>query len=883
MRKSIHQLGLFLLFGLAAVFAPQLLEAQISCVNFQQGSQAGCPRSLTSVTVEIAPTSGTTPVSVSPYSPGSYFRIPVLAGGCYSVGSCAATFDTQISCYQGAATTNPFAYDDDFGPLCPSSGAASVTMVPNFTGYANVDVRTYPCLEGGTSSITVTVQQNNNLAITSSNAAMCQGQNRTLSAVPIPVSGALANSGQPGVFSGTGVSGATFTAPVPAASNQNYTITYNFGYISTSQTINVFHVPSSANAGPDQTVCSSTATLAGSSVIFGSGQWAVTSGSANITSPTAPGTSVTGLVPGASVTLRWTISNGVCSSSTDSVVITRTQDPTVANAGPDQIVCSDSIFMAGNSANVGSGVWSVVTGTGLLANPANPLTMASNLTVGVNRMIWSISNGVCPPSVDTVMVQRDAQPPQPIAGPDKQICDPQTSLTGNIPPIGSGTWSIISGSGIVNTPSSPNSMITAVNVGSTVLQWAFQNGTCPIRTDTIVVTRNPLPNSPTVSGNQTVCVGTSATINASSNAANPTYLWWDAVSGGNLLAAGSTYTTPPLLGPIVVYAEVNDGNTSCSSTRTQYTINVSPLPLINLGADSTFCSSDTVCLDAGPGMTAYQWSTGATSRVLCTNQTGTYWVQITNGSGCQATDTIHLVATPAPIANLGPDFILCTGNSNSIGVTQINGQNYQWSTGATTNNITVTTGGLYTITISDLNGCSDVDEVLVTSQNVPLAAFSMDSVGCANIAFTDLSTDAASWSWSFGDGNSSINQNASHLYNANGTYTVTLIASGICGSDTVQQSLTLNCLVGIALPDNLMITVFPNPNDGIFKIHFEGLDQDCGLVIVNELGQSVYEKDIQGCSGTCDELIDISHVASGIYFAKLKIGDISLTKRVLVR
>jgi hypothetical protein len=117
MRKFLYSVHFCLLFVLVTTTLPSILQAQL-CVNTQQGGQTGCNRSSTTTTVEIAPTGGTTAVSVSPYSPGTYFRIPVLAGGCYTIGTCGAPFDMQINCYQGLATTGPFAYDDDSGPLC---------------------------------------------------------------------------------------------------------------------------------------------------------------------------------------------------------------------------------------------------------------------------------------------------------------------------------------------------------------------------------------------------------------------------------------------------------------------------------------------------------------------------------------------------------------------------------------------------------------------------------------------------------------------------------------------------------------------------------------------------------------------------------------------
>ncbi|MFT7102476.1 MAG: hypothetical protein ACJAYA_001044, partial [Bacteroidia bacterium] len=85
---------------------------------------------------------------ITNYSPGEYFRMPVLLGGCYTIQTCGSPIDTQISVYQGTNTTTPYSRNDDNGPVCTGS-AASVIITPNFTDYTRVDVRQYNCQPGG--------------------------------------------------------------------------------------------------------------------------------------------------------------------------------------------------------------------------------------------------------------------------------------------------------------------------------------------------------------------------------------------------------------------------------------------------------------------------------------------------------------------------------------------------------------------------------------------------------------------------------------------------------------------------------------------------------------------------------------------------------------
>ena len=84
--------------------------------------------------------------SVSSYSPGEYFRIPVLNGASYTISTCGAGIDAQITGYEAnnTASGTHFFYNDDNGPEC-SGTAASVDFVPTFTDYARVQVSEYNC------------------------------------------------------------------------------------------------------------------------------------------------------------------------------------------------------------------------------------------------------------------------------------------------------------------------------------------------------------------------------------------------------------------------------------------------------------------------------------------------------------------------------------------------------------------------------------------------------------------------------------------------------------------------------------------------------------------------------------------------------------------
>lgn len=89
---------------------------------------------------------------------------------------------------------------------------------------------------------------------------------------------------------------------------------------------------------------------------------------------------------------------------------------------------------------------------------------------------------------------------------------------------------------------------------------------------------------------------------------------------------------------------------------------------------------------------------------------------------------------------------------------------------------------------------------LFASGGAPSASFSADAVSIDagdTVTFTDLSTnDPTSWSWDFGDGGDSTDQNPSHQYDDSGLYTVTLTATNEFGSD---EEVKTNYILVLAL------------------------------------------------------------------------------------
>ena len=624
------------------------------------------------------------------------------------VSTCDAGIDTQVSCYEGNATTGPFSYNDDNGPICGNT-RASVTFTPTFTDYTRVDVREYNCSPGGSQSITVSVRQNNNLVINSSSANMCQGQTRSLTATPAPVGATpQPNSGDTGTFSGTGVSGSTFTAPTPAGASQTFTITYTFGYCNTTQDITVYKNPSSASAGGDQTVCASSATLGANTPANGTGTWSTVSGTGTAISPNSPTSTVAGLTAGQTSIFRWTVSNGPCTVSTDDVSITRDPDPTTANAGPDQTICSTTTTLSGNTPSTGTGTWALVGGSGAIqaGEQNNWNASVHGLGIGQNTFRWTITNGVCTPSTDDVVITVHANPTVANAGPDQTVCGSTAILAGNTPSVGTGSWSVVLGSASVTNPNDPTSTVTGLTSMGTILSWTVSNGVCPVSSDSvmIIVQEPPLAFLSGTINDLTVSLS-----DASSSA---TSWWWDFGDGNSdtLENPVHTYASPGTYTICLIASNACGADTTCATATV----------CNELLADWTYTTNDIIAdfTSTSTGEpTAWLWDFGDGNTSTQENPShtyaspGTYTVCLTASNACETDSTCGTVTITCPVPTADWVHTATDLNAAFFADTTGNPTNWLWdfgdgNTSTQENPIhTYAASGTYTVCLTATNAC----------------------------------------------------------------------------------------------------------------------------------------------------------------------------------
>lgn len=236
----------------------------------------------------------------------------------------------------------------------------------------------------------------------------------------------------------------------------------------------------------------------------------------------------------------------------------------------------------------------------------------------------------------------------------------------------------------------------------------------------------------------------------------------------------------------------------------------------------------------------------------------------------------------APSVDLGPDDSLCAGGSLVLDA-GAGPYTYLWSTSDVTQTITVTAAGTYSVQITDtvLNATSS-DTIVVTNAPDPTALIGCTQLTSSSYDFRDSSANATSVVWDFGDGQTSTASNPTHIYLMSGTYTVTLIASNACGSDTTTKQVSIVVGIEEGFAGNGMV-IYPNPNDGHFALGIENLEEGTlDLRIVNMLGKEVLHNEYQVINGEFETALQVN-LPAGIYFVQVRNGEKSDTQRLQIR
>lgn len=242
----------------------------------------------------------------------------------------------------------------------------------------------------------------------------------------------------------------------------------------------------------------------------------------------------------------------------------------------------------------------------------------------------------------------------------------------------------------------------------------------------IAVTSNSVSNEVCGNGNGSI------DINVLNAVAPFTYSWSNGATTEDLtgLSAG-TYT--------VMVLDANNCSESASFTIGNSTGNLAASN-VNIGEENCGGLNGSINLSVTGGAMPYSylWSNGATTEDLVGIAAGTYTLEVTDGNGCQWTQSYTVpsnsgsLAATATVTNE-----ICTSSNGSINQTVTGGNGtitYAWNTGATTQDLAILSAGTYSCTITDQTGCFIVQQYTVgqTSGSIALAGSNITNELCGN-------------------------------------------------------------------------------------------------------------------------------------------------------
>lgn len=486
---------------------------------------------------------------------------------------------------------------------------------------------------------------------------------------------------------------------------------------------------------------------------------------------------------------------------------------TVTNATGCQSIASDAVSV---TAAALSKPTVTVTGNPSLCNGSTVLLEAP---VGFSGYAWSngattqqitvsaagnysviVSNGSCTsPSSDAVAVTTSTQPAQP-----------PVSVSGSTV-LCNGAFVVLTAPSGFTTYAWSNGESTRQVVVDAAGTFTVQTGNAPnclsIASAPIVITTTGLPCSgipatPSVSNASRCDMGT-VTLTASGATGGLEYRWYDVPAGGSVLLTGSSFTTPSISSTTTYYVSLYDAINLVEGNRAAATAAIITLakPAISPAGPITICQGSSTLLSAPVGFTTYLWSNGAITQQISVNSAGTYSVQTGDGTCVSpASDNVTITTAPA----LAKPEISVTGNtalcdSESVVLSAPSGfTEFTWSTGATTQSITVTGAGTYFVSVG--NGiCTSLpsDNTIITSVASPAkpTITITGSTTLCNGAFTVLSapTGFSNYVWSTGE-------------------TTRQIVVSAAGTFSVQTGTASSCLSPVS--DNVVIVVNGLPCSG---------------------------------------------------------------------
>jgi len=457
------------------------------------------------------------------------------------------------------------------------------------------------------------------------------------------------------------------------------------------------------------------------------------------------GTEITSLTLTSSQTVYIYDADGTCTDE-ESFTVTIHTPPTPAITGATS-------FCGGNSVTLNAGAgYSTYAWSNSTSNQSATVNSAGTYVVTVTDAFGCTGT-------DSHIVTVNSNPTPVITG-TLSFCDGSSTTINAGAGYSTYAWS--------NSTASQTTNIT--NGGTYTVTVTDSNGCSGTDSETVTEFANPVA---AITGALSFCSGGNTTLDA--GAGYSTYAWSNSTS--------SQTTTINASGSFTV--TITDSN-GCSDTETvSVTESASLTPVIT--GDLEFCAGGNTTLDAGSGYNDYDWSETSTNQTITVNAGGTFTVTVTDASGCTGTTSATVTENANPTPVISGDLEFCEGENTDLdagtGYTD-----YLWTGGTSAQTLNVTTGGDYSVTVTDANGCLGNATVNITVYTNPVADITGVLSICSGASTTlDAGTGFTGYLWTGGSTSQTLN------VTTGGTYQVTITGPGGCtATDAVTVTENTN-------------------------------------------------------------------------------------------
>ncbi|WP_170226973.1 Ig-like domain-containing protein [Luteibaculum oceani] len=399
-----------------------------------------------------------------------------------------------------------------------------------------------------------------------------------------------------------------------------------------------------------------------------------------------------------------------------------------------------------------------------------------------------------------------------------------------------------------------------------------------------------------------ICVGQSITFNIQPRLVPElvNYSWWDAVNGGNRVSTTASFSTPNLNSSKKYYAQLELADTNVCKGRGRTEVNVDVLPKLATPRLNDKCVADnnnvTYTWNSIPGATEYQYEinitvdgnqqapqTGTTTNTSYTvsglqpNSIVEFNLRALGQLNCQTSDQTFktCVSNECGLDNLSPQqafYQACEGENVTVGISGVpsdavvtvlgqpainNGSgNYSAVVTAADNpsELDITQIVNFTVSLPNANGCDPVDvPVVIRVSPTPEGKITVIALDPAVIGgkiqeyqfIADFRGGDKTWSWDFGDGNTSNEKNPVHKYQDDGVYTVKLEINKVNAGEFACPASAEAEVIVTSIPDLFVPNTFTPNGDGAndeWRVFGRNLDQEgYSVKIFNSYGNVVFE------------------------------------------